>query len=68
MVKPGGTEPDAELAGRIVWRCVEKGLLMFAPVGYAGASIKISPPLTITEEPLGEGIGVLEEAMKEVIG
>ncbi len=68
MVKPGGSEPDAELAGRIVLRCVEKGLLMFAPVGYAGASIKISPPLTMTEELLREGIGVLDEAMKEVIG
>jgi len=68
MVKPGGSEPNPELAGRIVLRAIEKGLLMFAPVGYAGASVKISPPLTVTEEPLREGISVLEEAMKEVIG
>ena len=68
MVKPGGIEPDAALASKIVLRCVEKGLMMFAPVGYAGASVKVSPPLTITEEPLRESIAVLEEACKEVIG
>ena len=42
----------------IVRRCVEKGLLMFAPVGYGGASVKIAPPLIIDEEPLREGIAV----------
>ncbi len=67
MVKPGGIDPHAELASQIVLRCVEKGLMMFAPVGYAGASVKVSPPLTITEEPLRESIAVLEEACKEVI-
>ena len=68
MVRPGGIEPDGELAARIVRRCVEKGLMLFAPVGYAGASVKISPPLIIEEEPLREGIAVIEEAMEEVLG
>ena len=68
MVKPGGIDPDPELASQIVLRCVEKGLMMFAPVGYAGASVKVSPPLTITEEPLRESIAVLEETCKEIIG
>ena len=67
VVKPGGIEPDKELATRIVWRCIEKGLMLFAPVGYAGASVKISPPLVIEEDAIREGIGVLEEAMEEVI-
>ena len=67
MVHAGGIEPNGELASAIVNRCVEKGLLMFAPVGYGGASVKITPPLLITEEPLREGIGVLEEAMQEVV-
>jgi 4-aminobutyrate aminotransferase/diaminobutyrate-pyruvate transaminase/4-aminobutyrate aminotransferase/(S)-3-amino-2-methylpropionate transaminase len=67
MIKPGGVEPDAALAAAIVRRCVEKGLLMFAPVGYGGASVKISPPLITGEEPLREAIGVLEEALAEVI-
>ena len=29
---------------------IEKGLMMFAPVGYGGASVKIAPPLIIPEE------------------
>ena len=68
MVKPGGIEPDAaHWPSAIVRRCVEKGLMMFAPVGYGGASVKISPPLVITEEPLRESIAVLEEALEEVL-
>ncbi|MBN1909431.1 MAG: aspartate aminotransferase family protein [Pirellulales bacterium] len=68
IVKPGGVEPDPEAAYRIVNTCVEHGLLMFAPVGYAGASVKVSPPLVITEEPLREGIAVCEEVCEEVLG
>ena len=67
MIQPGGIEPNRPLAQAIVRRAMEKGLLMFAPVGYAGASVKISPPLCITEEPLRESIAVLEEVLKEVI-
>lgn len=65
MVQPGGIEPDPEFASRVVLRCVEKGLMLFAPVGYRGASVKISPPLCIEEEPLREGIAVMEEAIAE---
>jgi 4-aminobutyrate aminotransferase-like enzyme len=68
MIKPGGIEPDAALAADIVRRCVEKGLLMFSPVGYGGASVKIAPPLVIGEEPLRESLQVQEEAMGETIG
>ncbi len=68
MVRAGGSEPDAELAAAIVRRSVEKGLLMFAPVGYAGASVKIAPPLVIEEEAIREGVGALEEAVEEAIG
>jgi 4-aminobutyrate aminotransferase/diaminobutyrate-pyruvate transaminase/4-aminobutyrate aminotransferase/(S)-3-amino-2-methylpropionate transaminase len=67
MVKPGGIEPDSRLAADIVRRCVEKGLLMFAPVGYAGASVKIAPPLVTPEDAIREGVSVLEEAMREAI-
>lgn len=67
MVKPGGIEPNPELASRIVLRCVEKGLMLFAPVGFAGASVKIAPPLVIGEEALREGIAVVEEAIEESI-
>ena len=63
-----GTEPDKARATDIVRRCVEKGLMLFAPVGFGGACVKISPPLCITEEALREGLAVMEEAMSESIG
>ena len=65
MVRAGGKEPDGELAFRVVERCYRKGLLMFAPVGFGGATVKISPPLVITAEAVEEGILVLEEALVE---
>ncbi len=67
MVQPGGVEPNAKLAADIVRRCVEKGLLMFAPVGYGGASVKIAPPLVIHEEAIRESVSVLEEAIREAV-
>ena len=65
IVKPGTTDPDASLAQDIVRRCIEKGLLMFAPVGVGGATVKITPPLIVTEEALREGLAVLEESIGE---
>lgn len=67
IVKPGGIEPDATVAGAIVRRSVEKGLMLFAPVGYGGASVKISPPLVIGEDAIREGVSTLEEAIEEVL-
>jgi 4-aminobutyrate aminotransferase/diaminobutyrate-pyruvate transaminase/4-aminobutyrate aminotransferase/(S)-3-amino-2-methylpropionate transaminase len=55
---------DTELAHKIVRSCVEKGLLLFAPVGH-GSTIKVVPPLVITKEALLEGLSVFEEAIKE---
>jgi len=67
MVKPGTREPNAPLANAIVRRCVEKGVLMFAPVGFGGATVKICPPLCINEEATLEGVHVLEESIQESI-
>jgi 4-aminobutyrate aminotransferase-like enzyme len=67
IVKPGSIDPDPDLAFDIVRRAVEKGLLMFSPVGYCGASVKISPPLVIQEEPLRESIAVIEEVLEEAL-
>ncbi len=65
MVKPGGIEPDAALASSIVDRCIEKGLLMFHPVGFGGATVKIAPPLITPKEAVVEGLAVLREAIEE---
>jgi 4-aminobutyrate aminotransferase-like enzyme len=68
MVKPGSKEPDGDLAFRITEACIRKGLLMFSPVGFGGATVKISPPLIITEEAVAEGVDVLNEAVAEAKG
>ena len=68
VVKSGSKNPDADTALQINVACFQKGLLMFAPVGPSGECIKIAPPLTITEEALGESLHVLEEAVDEVLG
>ena len=65
---PGTKEPDGDLAWNVVERCVEKGVLLFSPVGFGGGTVKISPPLVINEEALRESVGVLEEAFAEVLG
>ncbi|MCU0229491.1 MAG: aspartate aminotransferase family protein [Bryobacterales bacterium] len=66
-VKPGTKEPDGDLAWETVRACVERGLLMFCPVGFGGATIKICPPLCITAEAIEESCAVLEEAFQAVL-
>ena len=38
---------------------------MFAPVGYGGGTVKICPPLVITEAALRESLEVFAEAFAE---
>jgi 4-aminobutyrate aminotransferase-like enzyme len=66
-VKPGTIEPDADLAFQIVNSMMEKGVLLFSPVGFGGATIKICPPLCITEEALEESAAVLAECFAEAL-
>ncbi|MGC4050327.1 MAG: aminotransferase class III-fold pyridoxal phosphate-dependent enzyme [Paludibaculum sp.] len=65
-VHPGTKDPDGDLAWEVVERCVERGVLMFSPVGFGGATVKISPPLVIEEAPLLEGLSVLEGVFSEL--
>ena len=41
--------------------------MLFAPVGYGGATIKLAPPPVIGEEALREGIATLEQAIEEIV-
>lgn len=61
--KENSDEPDGELAKKIVNECVQNGLLMFAPVGPGGATLKICPPLCINKPALREGLKVIREAI-----
>ena len=60
MTKPGKKEPNHELAHDVIERCFHKGLLFFSPVGAWGQTVKIAPPLTITEEAVRGGPGGAE--------
>ena len=63
-VTPGTTVPNPNLAWEVVRHCFENGVLMFAPVGFGGATVKIAPPLVITEAAILESTAVLEEAFE----
>jgi 4-aminobutyrate aminotransferase-like enzyme len=62
--KYAGTDNASQIS-LIAEKCFQKGLLV---VHTGRESIKIGPPLTISEEAILEGIKVIEEAMREVFG
>ncbi len=64
MTNPRTKRPDGDLAWDVVRECFRRGLLMFAPVGVGGSTIKICPPLCITEPAVHEGVRVLGEAIE----
>ena len=61
--KPGTNEPDGQFASQVAERCMQKGLLV---VHTGRESIKIGPPLTISDSALLEGVEVLGEAIAEI--
>ncbi len=60
-------QPNGPLAKKIANRAVEKGLLMFSPVGPQGCTIKIAPPLMTPLDAIQEGCQVLEECFAEIL-
>ena len=66
LTRPGTKTLYKELANTVVEKAIERGLMLFAPVG-AGATIKICPPLMINENALLEGIQVLDEAIEAAL-
>jgi len=60
-------EPDDGLAFEIIKQCFEAGLLMFAPVGRGGGTVKISPPLCITADAIDEGLMVFGDIVDKTV-
>lgn len=60
---PATGKADGPFASRVAERCMQKGVLV---VHTGRESIKLGPPLTITDEALLEGISVLGQAIAEV--
>ena len=67
LVHPGGKEPDGDLAFAVVEKAFQKGLLLFVPVGFGGATVTVAPPLKITSDAVREGLAVLKEAIAETM-
>lgn len=67
MTKKGSKDPDGDLAWNVVDQCFRMGLLMFAPVGFSGATVKIAPPLCIAEPAVEEGCSIIREAIERSI-
>ena len=66
-IVPGKKEPNHDLAHRIIELCYQRGLLLFAPVGAWGQTVKICPPLTVTQEALEEACDVLDTAVDDAV-
>ncbi|MEC9484138.1 MAG: 4-aminobutyrate--2-oxoglutarate transaminase [Halomonas sp.] len=62
----GAHTPDADLAGALCKRAREKGLILLS-CGLYGNSIRFLMPVTIEDEILEEGLGIIEEALKELV-
>ena len=60
---PQSDAPDTTLASKVAELCMRKGLLV---VHTGRESIKLGPPLTISDQALVEGLAVLEESVNEL--
>lgn len=56
---------SADITNRVIMKCQEKGLILFWLL-FEGKAIRITPPLTITEEEIKEGCDMILEALDEV--
>ncbi|SFU40674.1 4-aminobutyrate--2-oxoglutarate transaminase [Halomonas korlensis] len=59
--------PDADLAGALCKKAREKGLILLS-CGMYGNTIRFLMPVTIEDDVLEEGLGILEAALKELVG
>lgn len=59
---PETSKPDGAFASQVAERCMQKGVLV---VHTGRESVKLGPPLTITDDALLEGLSVLGEAIEE---
>ena len=55
-----------EITDQVILRCQEKGLILFWLL-FEGKAIRITPPLTISEEEIKEGCKILLEVLDEVL-
>ena len=55
-----------ELAAKIILRCLDKGLILFFLL-FEGRAMRITPPLTISDEEITAGCAILLEVIEELV-
>jgi acetylornithine/N-succinyldiaminopimelate aminotransferase len=55
-----------EITNQIIFKCQDKGLILFWLL-FESCAIRITPPLTITNQEIIEGCGIIIEAFNEVM-
>ena len=57
---------SADLTNEVILKCQDKGLILFWLL-FEGCAIRITPPLTISEEEIREGCSIMLEVMDEMM-
>jgi len=65
LVDPATKEPSPPLAARMLEATRERGLLI-GKGGLYGATLRMAPPLTLSEAEAREGLGLLTDALRAV--
>lgn len=55
-----------ELAAKIIYKCLEKGLILFFLL-FEGRALRITPPLTISDDEIKEGCKIVLESIDEIL-
>jgi 4-aminobutyrate aminotransferase-like enzyme len=55
-----------EITNEVILKCQDKGLILFWLL-FEGCAIRITPPLTISDDEIREGCAILIEVMDEVM-
>ena len=58
--------PAADITDKVILRAQEKGLILFWLL-FEGKAIRITPPLTLSNEEIEEGCGIIIEVMNEIL-
>lgn len=56
---------SADITNRVIMKCQDKGLILFWLL-FEGKAIRITPPLTVSEDEIKEGCAIIIEALNEV--
>lgn len=57
---------NADITNEVILKCQDKGLILFWLL-FEGCAIRITPPLTISEEEIREGCSIILEVMNEIL-